>query len=245
MIRYFQKDYVKLVIRAWRYRLRSERPEIRFLLNQLQLGQTVIDIGAHKGAYTYWMSQRVGSSGQVIAFEPQPELNQNLSKLTGLFPHNNIQTESFALSSIRGEAILSVPGDTPSPSASLVKNTNHNGSGIAVQTITLDEYVTDNNLSSIHLIKCDVEGSELEVFQGGCDTLKQFKPVLMFECEARHNGPENVVAVFDYLFSLNYKGCFYNGYSFADLDQFDLVKHQTGLNPNIYVNNFFFTPKGT
>jgi len=205
----------------------------------------VIDIGAHKGAYTYWMSQRVGSSGQVIAFEPQPELNQNLSKLTGLFPHNNIQTESFALSSIRGEAILSVPGDTPSPSASLVKNTNHNGSGIAVQTITLDEYVTDNNLSSIHLIKCDVEGSELEVFQGGCDTLKQFKPVLMFECEARHNGPENVVAVFDYLFSLNYKGCFYNGYSFADLDQFDLVKHQTGLNPNIYVNNFFFTPKGT
>ena len=245
MIRYFQKDYVKLVIRAWRYRLRAERPEIRFLLNQLQLGQTVIDIGAHKGAYTYWMSQRVGSSGQVIAFEPQPVLNQNLSKLTGLFPHNNIQTESFALSSIRGEAILSVPGDTPSPSASLVKNTNHNGSGIAVQTITLDEYVTDNNLSSIHLIKCDVEGSELEVFQGGCDTLKQFKPVLMFECEARHNGPENVVAVFDYLFSLNYKGCFYNGYSFADLDQFDLVKHQTGLNPNIYVNNFFFTPKGT
>ena len=245
MIRYFQKDYVKLVIRAWRYRLRAERPEIRFLLNQLQLGQTVIDIGAHKGAYTYWMSQRVGSSGQVIAFEPQPELSQNLSKLTGLFPHNNIQTESFALSSMRGEAILSVPGDTPSPSASLVKNTNHNGSGIAVQTITLDEYVTDNNLSSIHLIKCDVEGSELEVFQGGCDTLKQFKPVLMFECEARHNGPENVVAVFDYLFSLNYKGCFYNGYSFADLDQFDLVKHQTGLNRNIYVNNFFFTPKGT
>ena len=99
MIRHLQKDYAKLVLRAWRYRLRAERPEIRFLLNQLQLGQTVIDIGAHKGAYTYWMSQRVGSSGQVIAFEPQPELNQNLSKLTGLFPYNNIQIESFALSS--------------------------------------------------------------------------------------------------------------------------------------------------
>jgi hypothetical protein len=67
----------------------------------------------------------------------------------------------------------------------------------------------------------------------------------MFECEARHNGPENVMAVFDYLFGLNYKGCFYNGYSFADLDQFDLVKYQTGPNRKIYVNNFFFTPKGT
>ena len=245
MIRHLQKDYAKLVLRAWRYRLRAERPEIRFLLNQLQLGQTVIDIGAHKGAYTYWMSQRVGLSGQVIAFEPQPELNQNLSKLTGLFPHNNIQIESFALSSTRREAILSVPGDTPSPSASLVKNTNHNGSDIAVKTITLDEYVKDNNLSSIDLIKCDVEGHELEVFQGGRDTLKQFKPVVMFECEARHNGPENVMAVFDYLFSLNYKGCFYNGHSFADLDQFDLVKYQTGPNRKIYVNNFFFTPKGT
>jgi len=29
------------------------------------------------------------------------------------------------------------------------------------------------------------------------------------------------------------------------LDQFDLVKYQTGPNRKIYVNNFFFTPKGT
>ena len=81
MIRHLRKNYAKFVFRAWRYRLRAERPEIRFLLNQLQLGHTAIDIGAHKGAYTYWMSQRVGSSGQVIAFEPQPELNQTISKL--------------------------------------------------------------------------------------------------------------------------------------------------------------------
>ncbi|MBC8346539.1 MAG: FkbM family methyltransferase [Candidatus Marinimicrobia bacterium] len=243
MTRHLRKDYMKLVLRAWRYRLRAERPEIRFLLNHLEPDQTVIDIGAHKGAYTYWMSHGVGPSGQVIAFEPQPDLNQNLSKMSELFTHNNIQVESFALSSNSGNATLGVPSKTPSPSASLNKTNTQNGSDINVQTTTLDEYVVDHKLKTVDLIKCDVEGHELDVFIGGSEILKRYKPVVMFECEARHNGPENVRAVFDFLFNLNYMGCFYDGKSFVDLDQFDLVKYQTDPNRKIYVNNFFFTPK--
>ena len=90
-------DYLRWIFRAWRYRLRIEKPEITFLLNHLKLGQVVLDIGAHKGAYTYWMSNRVGESGRVIAFEPQPELNLYLSKIARHVPTKNIYVAATSI----------------------------------------------------------------------------------------------------------------------------------------------------
>ncbi len=103
------KEYMRWVVRAWRYRLRTEKQEIYFLLNHLKPGQTVLDIGAHKGAYTYWMSNRVGELGRVIAFEPQPNLNTYLSKIARYAPSKNIHVESVALSSKDGNAVMNVP----------------------------------------------------------------------------------------------------------------------------------------
>ena len=236
-------DYLRWIFRAWRYRLRIEKPEITFLLNHLKLGQVVLDIGAHKGAYTYWMSNRVGESGRVIAFEPQPELNLYLSKIARHVPSKNIHVESVALSSKEGDAIMDVPGHKPSPSASLNKIHSQSDSGINVQTTTLDNYVFTKNITTVDLIKCDVEGHELDVFQSGHDTLTGFQPVVMLECEARHNGAENVDDVFKYFQNLNYDGCFYDGKTFSSINNFDLYKYQTGPDRNIYVNNFFFTPQ--
>ncbi len=155
------KEYMRWVVRAWRYRLRTEKQEIYFLLNHLKPGQTVLDIGAHKGAYTYWMSNRVGELGRVIAFEPQPNLNTYLSKIARYAPSKNIHVESVALSSKDGNAVMNVPGDKPSPSASLNQINGETALGITVKTTTLDDYVQNHDLSSIDLIKCDVEGHEL------------------------------------------------------------------------------------
>ena len=50
------------------------------MLNHLKLGDTAIDIGAHKGAYTYWMSKYVGNEGRVFSFEPQREIYEILKR---------------------------------------------------------------------------------------------------------------------------------------------------------------------
>ena len=71
----------RLLHRAWRYRLRIERPEILFLLEHLAPGQTAVDVGAHKGAFTYWMDRLVGPTGHVLAFEPIPELAAYLGRV--------------------------------------------------------------------------------------------------------------------------------------------------------------------
>ena len=60
--------------RAWRYRLRSEKFGVSFLLSRDLTGKTAVDIGANWGIYSYWMHGLVGAEGHVIAFEPQPEL---------------------------------------------------------------------------------------------------------------------------------------------------------------------------
>tara|TARA_B110000438_G_scaffold87644_1_gene87127 strand:+ start:836 stop:1582 length:747 start_codon:yes stop_codon:yes gene_type:complete len=233
-------DYMRWVIRAWRYRLRTEKPEINFLLRHLRSGQVVLDIGAHKGAYTYWMSNRVGKSGHVYAFEPQPSLNQYLSGIAKRSKHQNIHIETMALSSKESETVMNIPGGKPSPSASLKVSGSNNDAQINVHTTTLDNFTLLRKLKSIDLIKCDVEGHELDILLGGKSVLERYKPVILLECEARHNGPENVTAVFDFFTNLNYEGYFYDGSSFKKLDNFDLYKYQTDPNRKIYVNNFFF-----
>ena len=75
------KEFLRWVFRAWKYRLKVEKHEIHFMLQNLKAGQSTIDIGAHKGAYTYWMSKYVGEMGQVFAFEPQPLLYKKLKNL--------------------------------------------------------------------------------------------------------------------------------------------------------------------
>ena len=68
------KQRLKLRWRAWRYRLRLDAEEIALVRATLQPGDVAVDIGAHKGAYTYWMAKGVGGSGRVFSFEPQPVL---------------------------------------------------------------------------------------------------------------------------------------------------------------------------
>jgi FkbM family methyltransferase len=237
-------DILRWVFRAWRYRLKVEKQEINFMLSHLKAGQTVIDIGAHKGAYTYWMSKYVGKYGKVIAFEPQLELYNQLKKLLKHSNSNNVNLELLALSSSKGEATMVIPGKKTSPSAS-IHNNKQNGLGtkITVEKTTLDDYFYSQNQTPVNFIKCDVEGHELDVLIGGKKLLQKFQPIIALESEARHCGKDNVMAVFDLLHKLNYNGYFFNGELMSSLDNFDIYEYQMNPNKKIYVNNFFFIPK--
>lgn len=59
--------------RCWRYRLRTEKESIRYILsiNKKIQSITAIDIGANRGIYSYWLSKQVSKGGQIIAFEPR------------------------------------------------------------------------------------------------------------------------------------------------------------------------------
>ena len=46
---------------------------------------------------------------------------------------------------------------------------------------TLDKFVKENSIKNKILIKCDVDGNELEVFKSGKDFFKKFKPFIIME----------------------------------------------------------------
>lgn len=233
-----------LVHRGWRYRLRVDPDEIRWMLGVLGPGDVAVDIGAYKGGYTYWMRRGVGPAGEVIAVEPQPDLAEHLRDCVSDFRWRNVRVEEVALSSRVGTRTLRLPGASSSPAASLVgASLPEVGVEYEVETRTLDEVLASLGARrQVRLIKCDVEGHELDVFRGAADTLRESRPHLLFECEPRHLCGHTLREVFGYLEGLGYRGFFFREGSRTDVDEFDARVHQVeGRRP--YLNNFVFTPQ--
>lgn len=236
---------LKWIYRAWRYRRLLEPHEVRLLLQQLRPGDIAVDVGAHKGAYTYWMRRAVGAGGRVVAFEPQPLLARALAALAAESGYTNLRVENLALSSSAGTMTLTVPGEPTSPGASLEPPAGVAG-GVAwtypVSVTTLDAYFAGAERRRIRLVKCDAEGHELEVFRGGLELLTEVRPRLLFECERRHRASGSVDEVFRWLADLGYRGYFIDRGGAHDIAGFDPGRHQSDSRARDYVNNFLFLP---
>ena len=229
--------------RAWRYRARIDPDEIRWMRGFLRPGDVAVDAGAYKGGYTYWMRQHVGASGQVFAFEPQPELADFLARAVDAFSWTNVHVEQAGLSASRGDRTLHAPKAGPSQGASLSEAyADHSVRSYQVRLESLDDFLAEHRLNRrVALIKCDVEGYELDVFRGAEQTLATDRPYLLFECEARHSPNRLVDDVFAHLEGLGYRGSFFWSGGPRDISDFDVAEHQVeGRRP--YANNFLFEP---
>jgi FkbM family methyltransferase len=213
------------------------------MMGALRPGDLAVDVGAHKGGYTYSMRRAVGATGAVVACEPQPELADYLRTCVGAFDWRNVAVVERALSCSPGTAALRRPGAEPSPAASLDGASFPAGAlGREVEVDTLD-----GALAALHsgrplrFLKCDVEGHELEVFKGGVRTLTEDRPLILVECEARHAPERRVEDVFMHLTRLGFEGSFFlRGERHAVAD-FDVATHQIARR-RPYVNNFLFQP---
>lgn len=231
---------LRLLYRAWRYRWKNDPAEIAHVRRSVRPNTLALDIGAHKGAYTYWMTREVGAGGRVYAFEPQPQLAR---KLAMAFDPARVLVINAGVSDHDGVMQLHVPsGDRPSPGASLVapQGTTITGRSLDVRVITLDSFLADRP-QPVSFIKCDVEGHELEVFRGAEQLLRRDRPGLLFECEQRHHGSHPISEVFDFLGSLGYAGHYFTHNRLAPLAEFDPARDQRSPADGSYCNNFVFT----
>lgn len=195
--------------RIWRYRLASEKDSVQYLLNQDLAGTTVLDIGANRGIYTYWMSKKVGKHGKVIAFEPQPELGEFLLDLKASFKLTNAMIHNKGLSDKAGSLNL-LRGCIGSGGARLEQENDKQAQQADIQRIkvaltTIDDFFKENALEKLSFIKCDVEGHELPALKGGAMTLKKYMPTILFEC---HDHEAKEGALFSFLADLGYTGFF-------------------------------------
>ena len=102
-----RRAYYAWQIRAGRFG--SDEADFSLLSRLVGNGETVLDIGANVGRYTLRLSELVGRSGRVFAFEPVPETFEILAANARRARYENITLMNVAVSNASRVARLVVP----------------------------------------------------------------------------------------------------------------------------------------
>ena len=165
---------------------RTHEPLTTSLLsNELKEGMVCLDIGSNIGYYVFLESKLVGNKGKVFAVEPSPQSFEVLKNNMKLQDSSNIEVFNFACGNEDGEVDFLT---TSRSNWSRVKGLDFKPTlpnvvtkEIKVTLKKLDSFVNEKNLQRLDLIRFDTEGYELKIYEGMRQTLKKFKPLLVFE----------------------------------------------------------------
>lgn len=153
-----------------------EEEERTWMLNFINNESVVLDIGANIGWYTIHYAKK---AKLVLAFEPLPRTYDFLKKNISLNKLNNVKHFNFGLSN-KNEEIEFYYDPKLSSASSMHDLYDTHGETITCNVKTLDG-IMPKMTDCIDFIKCDVEGAEFLVLQGGKETLAKYKPILFLE----------------------------------------------------------------
>jgi FkbM family methyltransferase len=154
--------------------------EINLLKMLLEVGDTFVDVGANIGTLSVHGAKLVGRRGMVVAIEPQPRLAEALrmTKIRNKLDQLNIIE---AAAGRRGGKVEFYPSPSSSGAASCRREALTENARYLVKMTSIDEVADELQIENIRLLKVDVEGAELSVFQGSHKTLSAFAPYVSFE----------------------------------------------------------------
>ena len=133
-------------------------------------GNNVLILGANIGYWTCLISELVGESGKVFAFEPFPGNFIFLKKNVELNDYKNVVLEQKAVAnkSYKTKLYLSEGGGMDNR----IYDTNTNRKSIDIEVIKLDEYFKDHDIS-FDFIKSDIQGADFAAVQGMQSLIKK------------------------------------------------------------------------
>lgn len=210
---------------------------------------TLLDVGAHDGAFTLPLAALPAS--RVLAFEPLPPAFARLAAAAGGLANVSLRRE--ALGERAGEATLRLPVIDGVPNeqwASTAKAFAGFGERVAWQGFTVPLCPLDAfGLTDLTAVKLDAEGAEYEVLRGARETLLRCRPVLSIEIEERHRAG-STWAVPAYLDALGYDAFWECWGEWRPMAAFDRAGMQRASpDPTVFVASepyvfvFYFLPR--
>jgi FkbM family methyltransferase len=188
-------------------RSHSWQPEVWDSLNsRLAPGAVLIDVGAHIGIFSLKGAARVGPTGRVISFEPNPETLVELRSNVAASHADQIVTVEPIACSDKDQQLTLYAAHVWNTGASSLSKENAGAFDEApkaypVRARPIDDVVAELGLKRVDAIKIDVEGAEVSVLRGALKTLQKFHPKVVIEIDERQlaafaTKPEDVVALF-------------------------------------------------
>jgi FkbM family methyltransferase len=201
------------------YQIRHDRfftteKEFALLDHLVSPGDWVLDIGANIGQYTKRLSDLVGGSGRVIAFEPVPDTFELLAANAQHFRQRNVTLFNVAASEDCAALGMTIPTTATGLSNYYAAHLTPSTNGLQVLTFPVE---TLHLPHSIRLAKIDAEGHEMAVLRGMAGLLQRDHPILIvetFSSEAE-----------DYLLTFGYKMKHIDGSSNRIFSTIDLDIH--------------------
>ena len=158
-----------------------------FIREALRPGDLFVDVGANIGVLTLLGASAVGSTGRVVAIEPNPDVCRRLSDHVDSNRLRQVHTVAAAISEQPGEMTLSIPPTGNTGAATLgTLPARHGGrvhASYRVPVRTGDEVLSEaaQRTSAPMLIKVDVEGHEPSVLGGLDATIRTRRPAIILE----------------------------------------------------------------
>ena len=142
----------------------------------INTGDTIIDVGAHIGEYTLLGAKLVGTNGSIISVEPARDTIKSLKENIILNDFKNcLVIEKAVGEKVETKSLYKVSKeDVYGYLDQYVKNKKLTKQS-EIDVTTIDEIVSSENLNLVNLLKIDVEGFEYEVLLGCNDALKKNK----------------------------------------------------------------------
>ncbi len=198
---------VKRFLRDGHYE-KEEVDSLKKIFMNFPTGGTFLDVGANIGMISFALVGQLKNI-RCFCFEPGPtqfkylEKNIKENKMEHL-----VSAYNFALSNKTGEANFSIHKNEDVSGDGFV-DTGRAGETLTIQvkTIKLDEWWKESNRPKIDVMKVDVEGAELMVFEGGKEFLENEKPLILFEVHNKNleGYPYSYNDIFNFLQLIGYK----------------------------------------
>ena len=146
-----------------------EKAETHFFESACRGGMTFLDVGANIGYYTALAARAVGPNGKVVALEPDPESYSYLEKTIDANSAGNVKSFRVAASNAPANLPLFISKDNRGDNRLYASADKR--SQVEVEARPIDELLTENNISTVDLIKIDVQGYEPKVIAGLSKTI--------------------------------------------------------------------------
>lgn len=149
-------------------------------------GMVVYDLGANIGFFSLLAARLVGKSGKVFSFEPDPVSASRLRRNVERNGFSNVTVIEAGIWSASG-VVNFIPADRSSPDHGIghFAKDESEREGIHIRCVALDDLI--DKVALPDLIKCDVEGAEVEVFLGAEKLIALRHPTIVCEMHSETN----------------------------------------------------------